>query len=353
MNISGLSVIICCYNSVARLPATLQHLAAQNAVDFEWEVIIVDNNSTDDTAGVANREWLKYNLSVPLQVVRESKPGLSFARGKGIATSQHEIILFCDDDNWLGIDYVRTAHALMQDQTIGIVGGLNVPVADIAVPAWFHKFKHAYACGPQAAQDGDIDAGRLYITGAGMVTRKKIFRVLDEINFTSYLTDRTGADLSSGGDTEFSIITALLGYRLVYSSKLLLQHYMENKRLTWSYFLKLTKGHGQSYYKLDLYKQLYEKDKLNNQWLSYFQSASKVRAIVQQFRRALYYCRVYIRNKEEQVGSAAVVEAIFNMEMWKTHLRFRSEYTNFVNSLNELKQRLRSRSYTDESDINS
>ena len=337
----GISVIICCYNSAARLPATLEHMAAQQTAGFEWEVVVVDNNSTDGTTEVAYREWQRHGLAVPLRVVPEPRPGLVFAREKGLASIRHELILFCDDDNWLDKNYIGTAHALMQDETIGVLGGLSLPVADVALPAWFAAFGYAYACGPQAEQDGDVSADRLFIAGAGMVTRRKIYRQLADLHFASQLTGRTGADLSSGEDTEFSIVAALLGYRLVYSSRLVLQHYMDAKRLTWAYFLKLAKGHAQSGYKIDLYKQLYRKGAINPSWLAYFKNTSNVRDGIYLLRRALRWWGMAARKSQLRVGDAAAVEAFTNVEIWKMHLRFRREYPAFVADLNELGRRLR------------
>src|SRR4051794_7116729 len=98
----AISIIICCYNSSKRLPATLKHIAQQKMrSNILWEVIVVDNNSADDTKEVAVREWRKYNLSVPFKVVTEQKQGLIHAREKGYAEAAYQLLLFCDDDNWL------------------------------------------------------------------------------------------------------------------------------------------------------------------------------------------------------------------------------------------------------------
>ncbi len=57
---SGASVIVCCYNSAARLPHTLAHLAGQIVPeDFFWEIILVNNASTDNTVECATAIWNK------------------------------------------------------------------------------------------------------------------------------------------------------------------------------------------------------------------------------------------------------------------------------------------------------
>ncbi|MGF2076073.1 glycosyltransferase, partial [Enterococcus casseliflavus] len=55
----GVSVVVCSHNGADRLPGTLAHLASQRVTrDLLWEVIVIDNASTDDTAGVARRHWV-------------------------------------------------------------------------------------------------------------------------------------------------------------------------------------------------------------------------------------------------------------------------------------------------------
>src|SRR5688572_10602380 len=99
---NGISVIICCYNSSSRLPETLKHLANQSVPGkINWELIVVNNASTDNTASVAETEWAKYNLEIPLHVVDQPVPGQSAARDKGYEVASHEYLLYVDDDNWL------------------------------------------------------------------------------------------------------------------------------------------------------------------------------------------------------------------------------------------------------------
>ena len=100
----GISVIICCYNSSARLTETIKHISLQKGVNFPFEIILVDNNSTDDTAKAAEQLFLKFKINYKL--VSESKPGLTYARKCGVLHAKHEILIFCDDDNWLDENYL-------------------------------------------------------------------------------------------------------------------------------------------------------------------------------------------------------------------------------------------------------
>src|SRR5689334_12658871 len=112
---NGVSVILCCYNSATRLPQTFAHLAAQSIRrEFPWEIVLVDNASTDNTKDAASDLWRKFNHPAPLKIVDQPIPGLSYARAKGVEVSQYDVIIFCDDDNWLHPDYMYEAYSIIK-----------------------------------------------------------------------------------------------------------------------------------------------------------------------------------------------------------------------------------------------
>jgi glycosyltransferase involved in cell wall biosynthesis len=99
------------------------HLAFQKvSPEIKWEIIVVDNASTDNTGQVASLNWSKYGLAeVGFKVVKELKAGLSYARHKGINEAAFEYLIFCDDDNWLSENYIETAYNIISENAkIGI-----------------------------------------------------------------------------------------------------------------------------------------------------------------------------------------------------------------------------------------
>lgn len=245
---NGISVIICCYNSATRLPATIQHLAQQNVpVRISWEVLIIDNASTDDTGSVALKEWNKYNCNAGFCIVREEKAGLNHARICGVTAAQYECIVFCDDDNWLDEKYVDKAFAIMNANTrIGALGGQSKPAFEtVDVPAWFEQEKGSYAVGKQAPHTGDISAvGNVW--GAGQVTRRPLY-LKAFTGHPSILSGRKGSGLSSGDDTEYCCRLLLMNYILYYDESLQFTHYIPQQRLTDSYKSALHKAFSESH----------------------------------------------------------------------------------------------------------
>lgn len=243
----GVSVIICCYNSALRLPATLKHLALQEGLeDIPWEVIVVNNASKDNTAIIATSEWSKYRLEkVGFKVVDDLIIGLSHARQKGIDESKFEYIIFCDDDNWLSQNYIlRTYNIFRSNPNIGITGGQSKAIFETEKPFWFDEFHDHFAVGKQGEMTGDVTSTRGWLWGAGMGLRKKVFEKLKKGNFAFALSDRTGSKLISGHDVEICFVYKLLGFRLYYDEDLLLFHYIPNSRINWEYLSKLNKNGG-------------------------------------------------------------------------------------------------------------
>ncbi len=257
----GVSVIVCCYNSAQRLPKTLEHVAGQIVPEnISWEVIIVDNNSTDNTEKVALEEWHKHHLSIPFKVVTERREGLIFARQKGVEVSQFDLLLFCDDDNWLEKNYIHYAYEIMNaNKKIAALGGKSEGFFETEKPEWFSRFASAYAIGKQHAVSGNIN-GRGFVAGAGMVIRKQAFDLFDNIGFKPLLTGRKGKHLSSGEDAELCLVLLFLGYDLYYDDRLQFVHYMPSKRLKWKYCIRMMAyGHAIPQLYLEFYKYCHKK----------------------------------------------------------------------------------------------
>lgn len=238
---SGISVIICCYNSASHLPETIKHLVRQKvSPNFSIEIIVVDNASTDNTFETAINESKKYDAPhIVFKVVAESRPGLSNARLKGIEEASYDLAVFCDDDNWLDENYLAIAKSFMDENgNVGIVGGRSEPVIDIPVPFWFATFQDHYAVGVQSLFSGDLTVKRL-VWGAGMVFRKNVFNNLLSSGFSNLLADRTGTSLSSGGDSEICRWFVIAGYKLWYDERLIFKHHISANRITREYLKNL------------------------------------------------------------------------------------------------------------------
>jgi len=241
---SGVSVIVCCYNSVARIRETLQALAAQTFKSpLAWEIVLVDNASTDNTAGIAESLWGSFSVRAPLRVIQEPEPGLIHARQTGIKQAAYSIMLFCDDDNRLSPGYVEGVFRILTfNEDIAACGGMGIPAFGTTKPVWFDEYQEAYAVGSQAI---NAEGGRiLNLYGAGLAVKREALEKLAASGFESTLKGRTGGSLSSAEDTELTYALVLLGYRLHFASELTFLHFLPRRRLTFEYVQQLFVAFG-------------------------------------------------------------------------------------------------------------
>ncbi len=250
----GVSIVICCYNSAQRLPVTLAHLAAQQVKEkLLWEVIVVDNASTDTTSQVALELWPP-DAPASLRVICEPELGLSHARYRGLAEAKYEIVSFVDDDNWVCPEWVQLVAEIMSDNPdVGACGGVSEAVCEIEPPEWFEEYRASFAVGDQGEEAGDVTFTRGYLWGAGLTIRKAVWLHLVNNGFRLVNEDRKGTSLSSGGDGELCFAMRLAGWRLWYEPRLRLYHFLPASRLQWSYLRRLHRGGGASSVGLEPY----------------------------------------------------------------------------------------------------
>ncbi|MBV8358460.1 MAG: glycosyltransferase family 2 protein [Deltaproteobacteria bacterium] len=252
----GVSVVICSHNGEKVLPATLAHLKNQHCIKgLKWEVLLIDNASSDNTALVARQCWSD-DGPAPMRVVREPQLGLCHARRRGFDEAQYEVVSFIDDDNWVAPTWVATASRCMStDLQLGAMGSANTAVTEVSFPEWFSRY-----CAYYAAWDYPRSAtiATWFLIGAGMTVRKKTWYWLKHHDFHPQLTDRVGSRLSSSGDVELGCAIRLAGWAIRIEPQLQLKHYIAADRLQWKYLRRLIRSVGQSHVVLDCYFRVSE-----------------------------------------------------------------------------------------------
>lgn len=251
----GVSIVICCHNSRARLGETLGHLVRQVVpAGLPWEVIVVDNGSTDDTSAAAEKIWAASSSAAPLRVISEPRLGLSFARARGLREARYDFVSLVDDDNWVGPDWVRLVSEIMTAQPrAGACGGISEAAFEKTPPNWFAQFSRSFAVGELTPEAADVTWSKGYLWGAGLSIRKPAWQKLHAEGFIPLLQDRSGSSLSSGGDTELCRALRLAGWQLHYDPRLRLQHFMPAGRLTWDYLRRLRHAFGASSVAIEAY----------------------------------------------------------------------------------------------------
>ena len=285
-NINGVSVILCCYNSAKRLPETLKYLAAQKVNStLAWEIVLVNNNSTDGTVEAAQSVWATLGAPVALKLVDEANPGLSLAREKGMSVSKYDIFLFCDDDNWLQHDYVETVFNTFKDNPqLGALGGWSAAVFEADKPEWFDVFSANFAVGKPVPNTGLLTKSNQYIYGAGLALRGDTIKRLKQKGFKNILTDRKGKQLSSGGDVELIYGLKLIDVPVMFHESLFFYHYMPKARMQWDYLVKLRTSMYWSNFVLGMYSDTFKNNPVT------------LKSILRKVQQSIIY--IHTQNKE-------------------------------------------------------
>ena len=135
-----ISIIICTYNRDAYIYKTLECIAKNGFATDEYEVLLIDNNCTDNTVAECQRFQANYP-NVPYSYYKETNQGLSFARNRGIQESHGNLLAYVDDDATVNKEYLRTyADFFNKTPEAVAAGGPILPVYETEEPSWMSHY---------------------------------------------------------------------------------------------------------------------------------------------------------------------------------------------------------------------
>ena len=238
-----ISVVLCTHNPRADfLARTLDSLQNQDLPLSKWELVLIDNQSSEPLAGRTDLDW-----HPQARIVREDELGLTPARLRGIAETSGELLVFVDDDNVLQPDYLRIAAELAaQTPHLGCWGGSCFGEFEPPPPDWAKTYL-CYLAIREVTRFTWANEYRYDIvpTGAGMCIRRPIADTYARSTRDNPLRrelDRKGASLVSGGDSDLAFTAIDQGLSIGLSPQLSLRHLMPKGRLELSYLERLLEG---------------------------------------------------------------------------------------------------------------
>src|SRR4051812_4125101 len=142
-----ISVIVCTRSRSASLERMLSSMANLKDPRIDWELIIVDSGSTDDT-----RDVIKSRAdALPIRVVSEPQPGLSNARNRGVAHARGDYVCWTDDDVLVDPGWLCAWRDAFEATPDGVYfGGRVVPVFEGEKPKWL--VQNMNILGPPSAE---------------------------------------------------------------------------------------------------------------------------------------------------------------------------------------------------------
>lgn len=228
------SVIICTYNRSQTLRETLDSLLRMVGVKtIIWELIVVDNNSSDGTRDVV--EQFTRTAALDIHYVRETRPGLSYARNTGIETARGDIIIFTDDDVAIDKNWLRNLVRCFTSLDVSAIGGRVVPVWPCPKPSWFAE--SGPFASPKAITSCDL-GGAVCLAGDSIVGANMAFRRTVFAKYGLFRTDlgRTQHTLAGGEDIEFFRRIRSRGETILFVPTATVFHPVSEERTRRSYF---------------------------------------------------------------------------------------------------------------------
>lgn len=235
----SIDVVICTYNNAAMLDQALTAMAQQQvASNVEWQVLVVDNNCTDETPAVVDRH-LQTGEIPGLRVVQEPQQGLNYARLRGIRETIGDWVAFIDDDCLLASDWVeQVAKFALAYPACGAFGSRVILDWQVPPPAYVLKFGYAFAQQEHGTEPKPVSC----LVGTGIVISRSALLDIGWIH-QQFMRDRVGKKLISGGDVELALRLAAK-YKLWYAPACQLKHIIPSRRTTRQYLLKINYGLG-------------------------------------------------------------------------------------------------------------
>jgi glycosyltransferase involved in cell wall biosynthesis len=235
-----ISAIISTFNRASFLPGLFDSLRDQTLSPDEFEVIIVNNNSTDSTEGLS-KEFINNSIGIKVRYFAESNQGLSFARNRGIREAEGELVTFIDDDALPERDFFeRTVIFFDGHPEAGAAGGKILLQFMDRKPDWYNRF-----LSPLLGYFNHGNRTRLfrtnYFRGSNMTFRKSLF---DTFKPFDTRLGRFGTTLTGGEEKELFYRLKNKGVQLWYIADAVVYHLVPAERTTVDFIRKQAEGTG-------------------------------------------------------------------------------------------------------------
>jgi glycosyltransferase involved in cell wall biosynthesis len=237
-----LSIVICSYNRASYISDALDSLYKQTAGLNAFETIIVDNNSTDNTAEVFS-QWIAAHTNGSFTYITETNQGASFARNTGAAVAKGQWLCFMDDDAVATPNYVENIlkHIETMPDVVGF-GGRIIPKYIPAEPKWMSYYVSSLVGNFDYAPTACAFENGKYPLESNMIVRKDVYDAID--GFNTALPGVVGTLRIGGEGKELFYKILALGHTIYYDPAICVHHVVEVKKLTSEYMYRVASGIG-------------------------------------------------------------------------------------------------------------
>jgi glycosyltransferase involved in cell wall biosynthesis len=239
-----ISIIICTYNREKYIYQALQCLAQNNFSTDLYEIVLVNNNSTDQTEAQCKTFQHDYP-HVTFRYFIEMNQGLSYARNRGIVEAQGDLLVFLDDDSFVNSEYLQNLDNYQKEYPdMAAFGGEISPLFETEItPAWLSKWSYSWVSAIYLGNSVTLFTGNKYPVGANMGFKKEYFEKHGAFNTA---LGRSKKNMMAGEEKDLFNRADKQTEKIYYFPLLKVQHVIPESRTTKAYIRRLGEGIGMS-----------------------------------------------------------------------------------------------------------
>ena len=234
------------FNGAQRLPQLIEQLRSQTGLeDLSWSILIVDNNSTDETAAIAQRYAANATGQNPaIQYAFEKRQGAAYARVKAMEVAAGDWVGFLDDDVVPAPDWVAKAIAFAKAHPdAGAFGGQIHGDFEVAPPDTSNRIKSFLALRERGSKPHRYDPDNLSLPpSAAWVVSAQAWH--ENVSDTPLLSGRANGSMMQGDDYEPLLRMHQAGWEIWYAPDMHVAHQIPKSRLERGYLKSLSWGCG-------------------------------------------------------------------------------------------------------------
>ena len=239
------TIAIPTYNGASRLPKLFERLRSQTSVEnISWEVIIVDNNSSDNTAEIVQHYQTQWPPDIHLKYCFEAQQGAAFARQHAVREASGEFIGFIDDDVLPAPDWIAKSYSFAKEYPKGgAFGGQIHGDFEVEPPENFEKIKAFLAIRSHGSTPHLFDADNIRLPPtAALLIRKQAWQ--QSVPKAPVLRGKTANEMVNGDDYEPLLHMHKTGWEIWYNPTMIAYHQIPHWRLERDYLLSLARACG-------------------------------------------------------------------------------------------------------------
>lgn len=239
-----ISIIVCTYNRDCYIGQCLDRIATCTFDAGMFEIVLVDNNSTDGTA-LECSAFAARHPEINYRYFLEARQGLSYARNRGISEASGDVLVFLDDDSFVEPDYLsKLTEYLEQYGDTAAFGGRIDPVFESGrTPDWLCKWTYSWVSAINLGDEVIPFKNGKYPIGANMGFRRSS---LDSAGTFDTSLGRTGKNLLGGEEKDIFSRIAASGGEILYFPDIKVRHMIPERRTTRDYIVRFAQGIGYS-----------------------------------------------------------------------------------------------------------